>query len=438
MDNRLGCFVALEAARLVAEAGGAPGDVVAVAAVQEEITFGGARTTALPRCDPDVAIVVDVTHATDAPGIDETRARRATRFGSGPVIERGSTLHPVVFELLHEAAEAEDIPFTRRGLARAAPAPTPTRSTSRATASRPGSCRSRCATCTRRSRWSQLDDVDNAARADRRVRQRLAGGHLLRALSVARPARAAVARCSSCSTSTGRCCSRPAPSTRAPCSRRSTDVYGVEPRRGLPVDAAGRTDTEIAREILLLSGVDARTIDDAPRRRSATPPCAGTPSSRPDDLTRRLAPGAAEVARRAGGRRRAPAVARDRQPRADRAAQAARAPGSAGTSRPARAASARTPRTAATCRRSRAPAPRRNGGEPCPRERTVVIGDTPRDIACARADGVHVVAVADRAVRAERLGEADAVIGTLDGLPAALDALLLTAPSSGCASASCT
>ena len=46
MDNRLGCFVALEAARLVAEAGGAPGEVAAVAAAQEEITFGGARTTA--------------------------------------------------------------------------------------------------------------------------------------------------------------------------------------------------------------------------------------------------------------------------------------------------------------------------------------------------------------------------------------------------------
>ena len=39
MDNRLGCFVALEAARLVAEAGGAPGDVAAVAVAQEEITF---------------------------------------------------------------------------------------------------------------------------------------------------------------------------------------------------------------------------------------------------------------------------------------------------------------------------------------------------------------------------------------------------------------
>ena len=99
MDNRLGCFVAYEAARLVAEAGGAPGDVVAVAAVQEEITFAGARTFALP-LRPDVAIVVDVTHATDAPGIDEKEIG-AHPMGSGPVIERGSTIHPVVSEQLH-------------------------------------------------------------------------------------------------------------------------------------------------------------------------------------------------------------------------------------------------------------------------------------------------------------------------------------------------
>src|SRR3954447_5885126 len=110
MDNRLGCYVAYEAARLVAEAGGAAGDVVAVAAVQEEITFGGARTVA-HALRPDVALVVDVTHATDAPGIDE-RENGTHPFGSGPVIERGSVLHPQVFELLHEAAEAEGIPFT--------------------------------------------------------------------------------------------------------------------------------------------------------------------------------------------------------------------------------------------------------------------------------------------------------------------------------------
>ena len=39
MDNRLGCYVALEAARLVAEAGDAAGDIAAVAVTQEEITF---------------------------------------------------------------------------------------------------------------------------------------------------------------------------------------------------------------------------------------------------------------------------------------------------------------------------------------------------------------------------------------------------------------
>ena len=110
MDNRLGCYVAYEAARLVAEAGGAAGDVVAVAAVQEEITFGGSRTTAYS-LRPDVAIVTDVTHATDAPGIEE-RELGAHPFGSGPVLERGSILHPQVFEQLHEAAEAEGIPFT--------------------------------------------------------------------------------------------------------------------------------------------------------------------------------------------------------------------------------------------------------------------------------------------------------------------------------------
>jgi putative aminopeptidase FrvX len=116
MDNRLGCFVAYEAARLVAEAGGAPGDVVAVAAVQEEITFGGARTFA-HAVRPDVAIVVDVTHATDAPGVDE-RENGTHPLGSGPVIERGSTMNPRVFDELVAAAEADEIPHTFSASAR--------------------------------------------------------------------------------------------------------------------------------------------------------------------------------------------------------------------------------------------------------------------------------------------------------------------------------
>ena len=116
LDNRVGTFVAFETARLVAEAGGAPGDVFGAAVVQEEITFAGARTTAFS-LQPDVAIVVDVTFATDAPGIEEKELGRH-HFGSGPVLTRGSTLDPTVFELLHETAEAEGIPFTVAASAR--------------------------------------------------------------------------------------------------------------------------------------------------------------------------------------------------------------------------------------------------------------------------------------------------------------------------------
>ncbi len=110
MDNRLGCYVAYEAARLVAEAGGAPGDVCAVAVTQEEITFAGARTTAFS-LEPDLAIAVDVTFATDAPDTNEKEVGRH-RFGTGPVLQRGATLDPQLFELLHDAGEAEKIPFT--------------------------------------------------------------------------------------------------------------------------------------------------------------------------------------------------------------------------------------------------------------------------------------------------------------------------------------
>lgn len=117
LDNRLGSFVALEAARLVAEAGGADGwEIVAVAAAQEETTFGGSRTSAFS-LEPDAAVVVDVTHATDAPGIDVKEAGKH-ELGSGPVVSRGSTLNPRLFELLHDAGEAEKIPFTVEAVGR--------------------------------------------------------------------------------------------------------------------------------------------------------------------------------------------------------------------------------------------------------------------------------------------------------------------------------
>jgi putative aminopeptidase FrvX len=116
LDNRIGCFVAAEAARLVAEAGGAPGEVVAMAVVQEETSFAGARTSAFSLA-PDLAIVVDVTFATDQPGIDLGPITKHP-LGSGPVVARGTALHPAVTELLYETAEQEGFDFTVESLGR--------------------------------------------------------------------------------------------------------------------------------------------------------------------------------------------------------------------------------------------------------------------------------------------------------------------------------
>jgi putative aminopeptidase FrvX len=110
LDNRLGSYVALETARRISEDGGIAATVAAVAAVQEEITLGGSQTTAFS-LDPDLAIVVDVTHATDAPGIDK-KEHGDHALGSGPVVGRGATLSPRVSALLIEAAESEGIEHT--------------------------------------------------------------------------------------------------------------------------------------------------------------------------------------------------------------------------------------------------------------------------------------------------------------------------------------
>src|SRR3954447_20802450 len=73
-----------------------------------------------------------------------------------------------------------------------------------------------------------------------------------------------------------------------------TDVWGVSAGENLPVEAAGRTDTEIAREILLLCGVDMRAVDDmlGDFREAAAERYVELV---PDDLSERLAPQAGEV-----------------------------------------------------------------------------------------------------------------------------------------------
>ena len=107
LDNRLGVFVAIEVARRVKEAGGGTASVAGVAAVQEEIGAHGAQVMAYG-LEPDLAVVVDVTHATDAPGVDPGELGEHG-LGSGPVITRGAIVSRTVNDLLDAAAEAEGI-----------------------------------------------------------------------------------------------------------------------------------------------------------------------------------------------------------------------------------------------------------------------------------------------------------------------------------------
>ncbi|HEX8395712.1 MAG TPA: M42 family metallopeptidase, partial [Longimicrobium sp.] len=114
VDNRVGAFVVLEVLRELSREGGAA-EVTAVATAQEEIGYhgGGARTTAYT-LDPAMSIVVDLTFSTDAPGVDKKQVGEH-KLGSGPVLSRGSAIHPIMFERLAETAERENIPYTIQG-----------------------------------------------------------------------------------------------------------------------------------------------------------------------------------------------------------------------------------------------------------------------------------------------------------------------------------
>jgi endoglucanase len=110
VDNRIGAFVVLEALRRLSQ-GRVAAMVTAVGTTQEEIAYtGGGATTSAFHLEPAAAIVVDVTHATDYPGVEKKEVGDF-RLGGGPVISRGSVVSRVVFEQLVAAAEAEGISY---------------------------------------------------------------------------------------------------------------------------------------------------------------------------------------------------------------------------------------------------------------------------------------------------------------------------------------
>jgi phosphoglycolate phosphatase-like HAD superfamily hydrolase len=181
-------------------------------------------------------------------------------------------------------------------------------------------------------------------------------------------------------------------------------VHGVdEPVRG-PLGVAGRTDFDIAREILLASGVSARRIDArADDFRIAA--CEAYARLVPDDLSHCVAPGMGELLANLAVRDgivlalvtgNLQPIARMKLRAAGIGKYFAGGQGGFGSDHEDRS-------------ELPAIARRRAGGNGEPWPRTLLIGDTPRDIACARADGVRVVAIATGPYGVEELCEADAV-----------------------------
>jgi endoglucanase len=109
-DDRCCAFIALEALRLLSEGEPPRADVYAAATVQEEITFRGAHTV-VAALQPDVAIALDVTHASDRPGVAPAEVG-AHGVGSGAAITRGSVANEALVDLLVATAEREGLKYT--------------------------------------------------------------------------------------------------------------------------------------------------------------------------------------------------------------------------------------------------------------------------------------------------------------------------------------
>lgn len=202
------------------------------------------------------------------------------------------------------------------------------------------------------------------------------------------------------------------------------EVHGlpeIERARTLGIDPAGRTDGEIARLLLLAHDVSAERIDArADDVREAC--CEAYARLCPPDLSGTVLPGVPRLLELLHGREQVhvtlltgnyECVARIKLRAAGVGRWFERGQGAFGSDSEDRA---ELPEVA------RIRAGRAN--EPHPRERTVVIGDTPRDIACARADEVRCFAVTTGKYPAADLAAADAVADDADALLGLIDDLL--------------
>lgn len=199
-------------------------------------------------------------------------------------------------------------------------------------------------------------------------------------------------------------------------------VHSVDAGRiKMPGSAAGRTDPEIMRAILLAAGVSADRIDE--RADAVRDECCRLFARLcPADLSHTVIPGMAELVEWLAARRNVTLglltgnyepVARLKVTRAGIGRHFPPGQGAFGSDAEDRAALPSIAR-------------RRGGslGKPVPRGQTILVGDTPRDVACAAADGVRCVAVATGPFTGAELGEADRVAADARELRAVLEDLL--------------
>jgi len=108
LDNRIGGYIIAQVLRMLKSGSKElQVNVAAVNSVQEEVGGFGARMMSY-RLDPDLALVTDVTHATDSPGIDQ-KEHGTVKLSHGPSIQHGGANHPSVVRYLEEIAQKHSI-----------------------------------------------------------------------------------------------------------------------------------------------------------------------------------------------------------------------------------------------------------------------------------------------------------------------------------------
>ncbi|HHH75896.1 MAG TPA: M42 family peptidase [Phycisphaerae bacterium] len=105
-DNRIGTWAAIEAMR-IAKSAKPKCALYACSSIQEETGLNGALMQAA-NIQPDVAIAVDVTHATDTPGLN-VKQHGEVKLGEGPSISLGRENHPMVTDRLRKVAGTKKI-----------------------------------------------------------------------------------------------------------------------------------------------------------------------------------------------------------------------------------------------------------------------------------------------------------------------------------------